>query len=642
MSLAVCLAWPPQCLRNRSTEKNPGASHLRQLSVFRPLFDRALQQTLNRNGFEDAEVYVETLESNRFPGNKHAALFRYYLGQKYAKRKIDLVITVWDRALNYALEHRQRAVSQRAYVSPSCTRPRTFRTRHPNRAGHGRQSFPRHRQARAEACTRTRAGSPSSTDRSKATTTCRRRLRDQLEPIRAAGRRLSTCEISRCVNLLERVKALPDDSLILYRPPDAENPHTADDAESKRWSKSSARRASPSTSPRNQLVGQGVVGGVVFKNDAMAELAADTAIRIMSGTPAREISVRESPTLPMFDWRQLRRWGIQLDQLPAESDVRFREYTFWEQNRRYVAGALAVFLIQSCLIAGLLIQRARRRRAEGALRANEQALQVEPGRYAQAGGPHHRRTGSRACAHRARAARRYQPESRAAGDGHPSDLRSATRPACADERTSWRNAPPRSPRTSTISRTSFIPRSSRFSGSCRRPSFSAGISPRAIKLDIDFVHDRMPSNVPPDPALCLFRIVQEALQNVVKHSGARTRACQADRHARIAAARDCRIRAMASTRQKLGGGMGLLSMRERVNFLDGHMTIWSKPGAGHASCRSECPLRQPTRRRDTRPRESRKRDDPERIHEVGTTKRCPFSASSSAGFSSVSIVDFTT
>ena len=78
----------------------------------------------------------------------------------------------------------------------------------------------------------------------------------------------------------------------------------------------------------------------------------------------------------MFDWRQLRRWGIELDQLPPNSDVRFREYTFWEQNRRYIAGALAVFLMQSCLIAGLLMQRSRRRRAEGALRANEQALQV--------------------------------------------------------------------------------------------------------------------------------------------------------------------------------------------------------------------------------------------------------------------------
>src|SRR5436190_385848 len=56
-------------------------------SAFRPLFDRALQQTLNHNGFEDAEVNVETLESGRSPKSSHPALFQYYLGQKYAGRK---------------------------------------------------------------------------------------------------------------------------------------------------------------------------------------------------------------------------------------------------------------------------------------------------------------------------------------------------------------------------------------------------------------------------------------------------------------------------------------------------------------------------------------------------------------------------
>ncbi len=50
--------------------------------------------------------------------------------------------------------------------------------------------------------------------------------------------------------------------------------------------------------------------------------------------------------------------------------------TFWEQNQTYIVGAVAVFLIQSGLIAGLLVQRSRRRRAEGALRVNEHALQV--------------------------------------------------------------------------------------------------------------------------------------------------------------------------------------------------------------------------------------------------------------------------
>ena len=89
------------------------------------VFDRALQQTLNHNGFEDAEVYMETLESNRFSGSKHAEVFQYYLGQKYAGLKIDLVIAVWNPALNYALEHRQELFPN-APILAVVTRPRTF------------------------------------------------------------------------------------------------------------------------------------------------------------------------------------------------------------------------------------------------------------------------------------------------------------------------------------------------------------------------------------------------------------------------------------------------------------------------------------------------------------------------------------
>ena len=39
-------------------------------------------------------------------------------------------------------------------------------------------------------------------------------------------------------------------------------------------------------------------------------------------------------------------------------------------------------------------------------------------------------------------------------------------------------------------------------------------------LTIAFTHDDVPSTLPPDVMLCLFRVVQEALQNAIKHSKA--------------------------------------------------------------------------------------------------------------------------
>ncbi|HXD17977.1 MAG TPA: sensor histidine kinase, partial [Vicinamibacterales bacterium] len=103
---------------------------------------------------------------------------------------------------------------------------------------------------------------------------------------------------------------------------------------------------------------------------------------------------------------------------------------------------------------------------------------------------------------------------------------------------------------------------------------------RQHQVQVEFDHERIPDNVAPDIALCLYRIVQEALHNVVRHSGAQKAQVAlrsnegmlelhvADPGAGFAAADQAR------------GGIGLVSMRERVNFVGGQIVIHSAPGAG--------------------------------------------------------------
>jgi hypothetical protein len=125
-TVAVCVVWPNICRAQLPERKTVLVLHTYgSQSSFRPLFDRALEKALAHNGIEDADLYVETLEPNRFPGSTHAALFQYYLGQKYAGRKIDVLITVWDRALNYALAHRAELFPDAPIVAV-VTRPRSY------------------------------------------------------------------------------------------------------------------------------------------------------------------------------------------------------------------------------------------------------------------------------------------------------------------------------------------------------------------------------------------------------------------------------------------------------------------------------------------------------------------------------------
>ena len=101
------------------------------------------------------------------------------------------------------------------------------------------------------------------------------------------------------------------------------------------------------------------------------------------------------------------------------------------------------------------------------------------------------------------------------------------------------------------------------------------------KVSIDFTHDDIPRDVPHDVSLCLFRVLQEALHNAVKHSNVRDYkvrlGCSATEfHLTVS---DRGIGFDAKTAMN-GGGLGLVSMRERVRLVNGTIVIDSKPMGG--------------------------------------------------------------
>ena len=79
---------------------------------------------------------------------------------------------------------------------------------------------------------------------------------------------------------------------------------------------------------------------------------------------------RSSPGQPMFDWRELERWGIPESRLPPGVVVRYRAPSLWSAYRSTVLSAVGVLAVQSLLIVGLLYQRRARRRAEIESRRN--------------------------------------------------------------------------------------------------------------------------------------------------------------------------------------------------------------------------------------------------------------------------------
>jgi signal transduction histidine kinase len=111
--------------------------------------------------------------------------------------------------------------------------------------------------------------------------------------------------------------------------------------------------------------GSAIVGGPLLLVADSSRQTAAVAVRILGGEKPGEI---KTPPVqfasPVFDWREMRRWGISESRLPAGSEIRFRLPTAWEQYRWQVLVIAAVILTQTLLIMGLLYEHQRRRRAE--------------------------------------------------------------------------------------------------------------------------------------------------------------------------------------------------------------------------------------------------------------------------------------
>ena len=100
-----------------------------------------------------------------------------------------------------------------------------------------------------------------------------------------------------------------------------------------------------------------------------------------------------------------------------------------------------------------------------------------------------------------------------------------------------------------------------------------------IRVDLEL--SEVPAALDPNAALCLYRIAQEALFNVVKHSGAS--------HATVsltAVRGDLVLRIVDrgvgfdSQALRLKDTLGLLSMRERARLVHAQLLVSSKPGGG--------------------------------------------------------------
>jgi signal transduction histidine kinase len=123
-------------------------------------------------------------------------------------------------------------------------------------------------------------------------------------------------------------------------------------------------------------LGAGIVGGYMSPYEGQAKQAAGIVTRLLNGALPSEISPGVATRVPMVDWRQVRRWGINERLLPPETIVRFREPTVWDRYWREISVGVAVVLLQAALISALLLERRSGRRTAAALEESEKQMNL--------------------------------------------------------------------------------------------------------------------------------------------------------------------------------------------------------------------------------------------------------------------------
>jgi signal transduction histidine kinase len=270
----------------------------------------------------------------------------------------------------------------------------------------------------------------------------------------------------------------------------------------------------------------------------------------------------------MFDWRALKRWGLRDSDLPAESVVLFREISVWERTKRIWASGLLIILVLSLLATYLQYSRVELRKARDAqVQLSGHLIKAQEKERSRLASELHDDFSQRL----ALLSLGLQNTAETLPDS-PDALKQTLDEFSQSVSELGEDLHGLSHRlhSSTLDTLGLV---TGLGSLCRE--FGA-----RQNIEVDFTSEDIPSNVRPDVALYLFRIAQEGLQNLKKHSGTK-KAQLSVRHMGDRLFLSLCDEGMGfDTNRMEKPGLGILSMQGRARLLGGEFEIQSTPRKG--------------------------------------------------------------
>ena len=378
-------------------------------------------------------------------------------------------------------------------------------------------------------------------------------------------------EITYLTNLsmqgtLARLKTLPPHSVVLYSTfwQDADG-HRFINATTALPMITEASNA-PVFSFSDTYLGRGIVGGFLLQFSEHGRSVAEVIKQLLDGKKPDEIPFRLEAGKYMFDWHALHRWQIGEENLPSNSMVVNRQLTFYEQFKWQLLGTASLLLGLLVFSSYLMWQVRRRRQAELGLRAlTGKLIHAQEEERNRLGRDLHDDISQRL------AMLCMGIESTI--ETVTTDPTTASNELCEI----WQQASELGVDVHNISR-------SLHSSVLENLGLVAGIKSLCREfrektgIDVIFTAGEVPS-IGSDAALSLFRVTQEALRNVHKHSGSVQAEVKLEKHERTLRI-IIRDQGKGIAAGNGSSGLGMQSMIERLRLVGGRLQVRSETGKG--------------------------------------------------------------
>jgi signal transduction histidine kinase len=527
--------------------------------------NQGIQAALNDSPYR-LEFYSEYLDTLLFPDPAVQKEFRDFYIRKYQNRKPDVIITVGPSPLKFMQEIHQRAFSGVPIVFCPLGNATGAPALDSDFTGVENDMAP---AKTIEVALRLQPNTQHLVVVGGVSDFDKQLLAGVKEQLKAFTGRLDITYMTDLVmsDLLARLGHLPPHTLVLLTAV-GRDATGAGFKSNEAGPMVAAAANAPVFSLYDVYLNHGEVGGYLSSLSAQGKVAGGMALKLISGIKPQAIPRVRGVNTYIFDWRALKRWGLRESDLPPGSTVLFREVSVWERTKRIWVSGLLIILGLFLIAAYLQYSRAELRKSrDSQVQLSGYLIHAQEKERSRLASELHDDFSQRL------ALLAFGLQNTAETPPHSPDALKQTldefRQSVSELGDDLHSLSHRL-HSSTLDTLGLV---IGLKSLCREFSTRQGI-------EVDFTSEDIPQTVRPDVALCLFRITQEGLQNLKKHSGAKKAQLNVQHtdDRLFLSLRDEGIGFDANNLEKTG--LGILSMQGRARLLGGDFVIHSTPSKG--------------------------------------------------------------